>query len=57
MQIQSIATSNNRFSNPFDWYAEMRQKSPVYYDAEQQSWMVFRYNDVKTVFANTNFLK
>lgn len=52
MQIQSIATSNDRFSNPFDWYAEMRQKSPVYYDAEQQSWMVFRYNDVKTVFAN-----
>lgn len=52
MQIQSIATSNDRFSNPFDWYAEMRQKSPVYYDADQQSWMVFRYNDVKTVFAN-----
>ncbi|MBE9051376.1 cytochrome P450 [Nostocales cyanobacterium LEGE 11386] len=38
--------------NPFPWYAQMRRESPVFYDAEQQSWMVFRYEDVKRVFAD-----
>ncbi len=53
MQTQSVVIPNHdRFSNPFAWYAKMRQESPVYYDAEAQSWMVFRYDDVKTVFAN-----
>lgn len=37
--------------NPFPWYAKMRRESPVYYDAQQQTWMVFRYEDVKRVFA------
>lgn len=53
MQAQSVVISNaERFSNPFPWYAKMRRESPVFYDAEQQSWMVFRYEDVKYVFAN-----
>lgn len=53
MQAQSVVISNaERFSNPFPWYAKMRLESPVFYDAEQQSWMVFRYEDVKYVFAN-----
>ncbi|MBW4559270.1 MAG: cytochrome P450 [Trichormus sp. ATA11-4-KO1] len=38
--------------NPFPWYAQMRRESPVFYDAEQKSWMVFRYEDVKRVFAD-----
>jgi cytochrome P450 len=53
MQDQSVVTSNaERFSNPFPWYAKMRREAPVFYDAEQQCWMVFRYEDVKNVFAN-----
>jgi cytochrome P450 len=53
MQAQSVVISNaERFSNPFPWYAKMRLESPVFYDTEQQSWMVFRYEDVKSVFAN-----
>jgi cytochrome P450 len=53
MQAQSVVISNaGRFSNPFPWYAKMRCESPVFYDAEQQSWMVFRYEDVKYIFAN-----
>ena len=52
MQTQSVVIPNDRFSNPFGWYTKMRQESPVYYDAEQKSWMVFRYDDVKQVFAN-----
>jgi cytochrome P450 len=49
----SISTSHaERIGNPFPWYAKMRRESPVYYDAEMQNWMVFRYTDVKQVFAN-----
>lgn len=49
----SISTSHAElFGNPFPWYAKMRRESPVYYDAGLQSWMVFRYTDVKQVFAN-----
>jgi cytochrome P450 len=49
----SISTSHAELiGNPFPWYAKMRRDSPVYYDAELQSWMVFRYTDVKQVFAN-----
>lgn len=40
------------FGNPFPWYAKMRRESPVFYNAEQQSWMVFRYEDVKQVFSD-----
>ncbi|MCC3414997.1 MULTISPECIES: cytochrome P450 [unclassified Microcoleus] len=50
---QSVtAVSSELFGNPFLWYAKMRRESPVFYDAEQQSWMIFRYEDVKQVFAN-----
>ncbi|KAB8333171.1 cytochrome P450 [Scytonema tolypothrichoides VB-61278] len=49
----SITTPNTELlSNPFPWYAKMRRFSPVFYDAKQQSWMVFRYEDVKQVFAD-----
>jgi cytochrome P450 len=51
--MQEHVTSNaERFSNPFPWYAKMRRESPVFYDSEQQCWMIFRYEDVKNVFAN-----
>jgi cytochrome P450 len=43
---------SNSFGNPFPWFAYMRQKSPVFYDAEQQSWMVFRYEEVKRVLSD-----
>ena len=50
---QSIAIPNTElFGNPFLYYAKMRCESPVFYDAQQQSWMVFRYEDVKRVFAD-----
>jgi cytochrome P450 len=56
MQSNSNSAAENqdstRFGNPFPWYAQMRRESPVFYDAEQESWMVFGYEDVKYVFAN-----
>ena len=36
----------------FDHYAKMRREAPVFYDAEHQCWAVYRYDDVKNVFAN-----
>jgi cytochrome P450 len=37
---------------PFEWYAEMRERTPVRYDPERQIWDVFRYDDVKAILAN-----
>lgn len=49
----SIATPMTElFGNPFPWYAKMRREAPVFYDAEQQCWMVFRYEDVKRVLTD-----
>jgi cytochrome P450 len=35
----------------FSWYTEMRRKSPLFYDSKDESWMVFRYQEVKRVFS------
>lgn len=40
------------FDGLFSWYAEMRRESPVFYDSERESWMVFSYQDVKRVFSD-----
>jgi len=37
---------------PFDWYAEMRERAPVRYDPERRTWDVFRYDDVKYILEN-----
>lgn len=39
------------FDGLFAWYAEMRRESPVFYDSNRESWMVFSYQDVKRVFS------
>jgi cytochrome P450 len=31
--------------NPFTWYADMRRQSPVWFDPQQQVWVVFGYTD------------
>jgi len=35
--------------SPFEWYAEMRQETPVHYDEQRETWDVFRYEDVERV--------
>jgi cytochrome P450 len=35
--------------NPFVWYDQMRQSTPVSFDQEEQGWDLFRYRDVKHV--------
>ncbi|MBA4603298.1 cytochrome P450 [Thermoactinomyces sp. AMNI-1] len=37
---------------PFAWYKEMRENSPVFYDAGQNVWNVFLYDDVKRVLVD-----
>ena len=38
--------------DPFGWYAEMRDREPVRYDADRRTWDVFRYDHVKRILAN-----
>ncbi|HLI89597.1 MAG TPA: cytochrome P450 [Ktedonobacteraceae bacterium] len=38
--------------NPFPWYRRMRESDPVYYDEQEHSWNVFRYQDVQRVLAD-----
>ncbi|SFS42590.1 cytochrome P450 [Marininema halotolerans] len=37
---------------PYAWFHKMRNESPVFYDANQDVWNVFRYQDVKRVLSN-----
>ena len=34
---------------PYEWYREMRDESPVRYDPDREVWDVFRYDDVKRI--------
>ena len=45
--LQFLPTDPQFLLNPYPWLAKMRQEAPVFYDKEQQAWMVFRYDDVK----------
>lgn len=38
--------------DPFEWYAEMRERAPVRYDADRGTWDVFRFEHVKAILAN-----
>jgi cytochrome P450 len=38
--------------NPFPWYRMMRERAPVFFDASQQTWHVFRYADVQRVLSD-----
>ncbi|WP_144486127.1 cytochrome P450 [Bacillus pumilus] len=35
--------------HPFDWYANMRQTSPVHFDEANRTWSVFTYEEAKRV--------
>ncbi len=38
--------------DPFPWYREMREESPIRYDEDRECWDVFRYDDVQGVLHN-----
>jgi cytochrome P450 len=51
-QPSNVTPNSALFDEPSAWDAKMRHEAPVFYDAEQQTWFVFRYEDVKQAFAN-----
>jgi cytochrome P450 len=44
--------SDEWFLNPFGWYKTMRYLDPVHFDAQSETWSVFRYTDVKRVLSD-----
>ena len=38
--------------NPFPLYAQMRATSPVFFHPEQQVWLVYGYNEIRTIFSD-----
>ncbi|MBD2497596.1 cytochrome P450 [Nostoc sp. FACHB-280] len=49
--LQLQPTDSQFLLNPFAWFAQMRQESPVFYSTEHQCWMIFRYDDVSRVLS------
>ncbi|HET8911850.1 MAG TPA: cytochrome P450 [Ktedonobacteraceae bacterium] len=50
--LPELATS----LDPFPWYRTMRESEPIHYDARNNLWHIFRYNDVQRVLTDpTNF--
>lgn len=44
--------SREAWLEPFDWYREMRENTPVRYDPTRRTWDVFRYEDVKQILGD-----
>ncbi|PEA92075.1 cytochrome P450 [Bacillus cereus] len=40
---------------PFEWYKEMREKEPIYFNSQADMWNVFLYEDVKRVLEDKEF--
>ncbi|KQL44791.1 cytochrome [Brevibacillus choshinensis] len=55
LQEISNLTSKQSQWNPYPWYKEMREKHPVFYDAEQDVWNVFLYEHAKRVLFDHQF--
>ncbi|CAG7625940.1 Cytochrome P450(MEG) [Paenibacillus allorhizosphaerae] len=47
-EISKLKSKQSQWE-PFAWYKEMRENSPVFYDAEQDVWNVFLYEHAKRV--------
>lgn len=45
----SALQTRERQLDPFPWYREMREESPVRYDDQRETWDVFRYADVHDI--------
>lgn len=46
--LQAVLANND----PYRYYQRMREQQPVFYDQEQEEWLVFRYADVERVFTD-----
>ncbi|PEA54232.1 cytochrome P450 [Bacillus pseudomycoides] len=50
-EISKLKTKDELW-NPYSWYQHMRENHPVYYDADQDVWNVFLYDDVNRVLSD-----
>jgi cytochrome P450 len=51
--MQANQLSNSALiDEPLAWDAKLRRESPVFYDAEQKTWFILGYEEVKQAFAN-----
>ncbi|MEC0210948.1 cytochrome P450 [Paenibacillus ehimensis] len=53
-QVTGFTTDEEKFE-PFGWYKNMREHSPVHYDEGQDVWSVFKYDDVKRVAEDKDY--
>lgn len=53
-QVTGFTTDEEKFE-PFGWYKNMRENSPVHYDEGQDVWSVFKYDDVKRVAEDKDY--
>ncbi|MCM3269686.1 cytochrome P450 [Paenibacillus elgii] len=53
-QVTGFITDEEKFE-PFGWYKNMRENSPVHYDEGQDVWSVFKYDDVKRVAEDKDY--
>lgn len=49
MQTQ---TNREQLYAPYDWYRQMRETQPVYYEPDWKAWHIFRYADVARIFSD-----
>ncbi|GCE50396.1 cytochrome P450 [Thermosporothrix hazakensis] len=49
-----MQTKSNReeLTAPYEWYRQMRETQPVFFDQKMQAWHVFRYADVERVLSD-----
>jgi cytochrome P450 len=48
----NIFPSPYQILNPFPFYAEMRKFHPIEYDEKNETWGIFRYNDIQSILTD-----
>lgn len=51
LEPRAIRSQEGRLE-PFEWYAQMREESPLHFDEHRQTWDVFRYEDINHVLTD-----
>lgn len=51
-QLPKAIRSRKGQLEPFEWYATMREESPVHFDEHRQRWDLFRYDDINRVLSD-----
>src|SRR5450755_2530064 len=52
MSIAQLNALPEQIQDRMNWFQQMRESSPVYFDPQTKSWQVFRYEDVSQVVSD-----